>query len=282
MKRFLVLCFLVLSGCSSVTIPNGVDSGFYKKFSIFYKKPSYDQKYVYRSYIKNDLKKSLVDFNKNDLISEDYLIDFYGEQYVQLKKIIDSKTDYMTNEDLFKNNLSKIENLYTKIDQIFVLSYNNLNQWDFDKVKLHYYSGLIQDIKEKNIRYSLELEKYIVNVRFENISTILKKNNKFMTNGFGTTVSVEEEIFSGYYLKPLPRKFEIPLEISKAKNYNIENLEVLLYVRLSEIVEKDAENEATLDFPVHRYDFRTIFEVQILGYQLRDKNSREIITQGIL
>ncbi|WP_410208399.1 hypothetical protein [Fusobacterium sp.] len=285
MKRFLGvflgLCFLILSGCSSVTAPEGVDSEFYKKWEVFYKEPFYNNKDIYKNYINKNDRENLVDFNRKDLISEENLIHFYGTSYMKIRRIIQSKTDYMTNEELFKNNLSEIEDISAKFSKVFILPYSNDSKWDLDKRIIEYYSNL-DELNQNNISYLLEKEEYIVNVRFENLSTILLKENKLMTNGFGATVSVEKESFSGYYLKPMPRFFEIPLELNKAKNYDINNLEVLLYVRLSEIDERNAEDRPTLKFPTHTFDFRIVFEVQILGYQLRDKKSKEIITQGTI
>lgn len=284
MKKILytisLVFILVINGCSSVTVPTGVNPELYKKWEAFYEEPSYNNRTIYKNYIKGN-KDSFVDFNRNDIITEKDLVHFYGKLYNEIDGIIKSKTDYMTNEDLFKVNLDKIEQIDGNFNKVFILSYSNSNKWNLDKRLLEYFSDR-NEILQKNISYSLDDEKYIVNIRFENESTIFTEKTKLMTNGFGATVTVTEKTFNGYYLKPLPRKIEIPLEVNKAKKYDIDNLEVLLYTNLEKINERFAEERPTLQFPTHKYDFRTIFEIQFLGYKLRTKDTKEVIAQGIL
>jgi len=101
-----------------------------------------------------------------------------------------------------------------------------------------------------------------------------------MTNGFGAMVEVKETICIGGYLRANPRTLKIPLDINIAKNYEIENLVVDLYIKLKEINQKDTNSEATYSFPYETIDMRTIYEVEILGYKLRDKKTNKIITSG--
>lgn len=273
---FLGIILLVLSGCSSVDSPKGVNQQLYKKWKIFSEK---DEQQIYRNYNTKEMDKNFINDNRVNVINEKEVINYYRDNLNKINTILKKKTDYNTKGDLFKENEIEISKIDKNLQKIFVVPYSNNSQWDKNlSLYLDWITG--KELHSSNISYDLNQKAYDIYIRFENSNIYKHTETQPMTNGFGAVVKVNKNFYVGDFLKASPNNIKIPLDVNIAKNYEIKDLVVDLYIKLDRIDKKDYTSPATYNIPIQTTDLRTLYRVKILGYRLRDKNTNKIIVSN--
>lgn len=297
MKRFLGLflglCFFILSGCSSVTVPEGVDSDVYSSWKNYkqvheevYSPNSREQVLYYSgnlSFLDNNYRNNCLTFQTESQIEK-----YYTELIGKANRILDLKSEYETTLDVLKNHGEELKTIRRDLSKVIKYNFNNNSKWSTSKFGLEYLEASVayykerqfdeievEDMLKENIFYDIKKQRYEVFVKFEHKNVEIVEKVIPMTNAFGVKVSVKEKTYLGTGLSTLPlqTKFYIPMEINLAKKYPTKDLSVDLYFVLTSVFNNFKEEKATLKNTNITNDFRTIYNVKILGYDLKYKDN---------